>query len=158
MTFLLFLIFLAACMAAGSTGALFAPGGWYRSLRKPSWTPPSWVFSVMWTALYLLMSWAATRVALSEGSGLALALWALQIALNTLWTPVFFGLHRMRAGLWIILLLWVSVAATTVAFLQIDLLSGIMLIPYLIWVSVAACLNYSILKLNPNGAFSGRDR
>ncbi len=157
MAFLLFLIFLAACMAAGSTGALFAPGEWYRSLRKPSWTPPSWMFSVMWTALYLLMSWAATRVALSEGSGLALALWALQIALNTLWTPVFFGLHRMRAGLWIILALLASVAATTVAFLQIDLLSGILLIPYLIWVSVAACLNYSILGLNPDKALSEKN-
>ncbi|MFD0980032.1 tryptophan-rich sensory protein TspO [Tropicimonas aquimaris] len=152
MTFLLFLIFLAACVAAGSTGVLFAPGDWYRDLRKPDWTPPSWVFSVMWTSLYLVMSWAAARVAVTGESGLALALWALQIALNTLWTPVFFGLHRMRAGLLIIVLLWASVGATTVAFLQVDTLSGIMLIPYLIWVTVAACLNYAILKMNPDEA------
>ncbi|RYH06357.1 TspO/MBR family protein [Tropicimonas sp. IMCC6043] len=152
MTFLLFLIFLAACFAAGSTGALFAPGEWYRGLRKPAWTPPSWVFSVMWTSLYLLMSWAAARVAVADGSGLALALWALQIALNTLWTPVFFGLHRMRSGLVIITLLWVSVAATALAFFQTDTLAGVMLVPYLAWVSVAACLNYSILRLNPDQA------
>ncbi|PRY21248.1 TspO/MBR related protein [Aliiruegeria haliotis] len=156
MTILLFLIFLAACVAAGSTGALFAPGEWYRNLRKPSWTPPSWLFSVMWTAIYLLMSWAAARVAIAEDGGLALALWALQITLNTLWTPVFFGLHRMRAGLWIILFLLATVAATTIAFLQIDLLSGILMIPYLIWVSVAACLNYAILRLNPDETTSGR--
>ena len=149
MTFLLFLIFLAACFAAGSTGVLFAPGEWYRNLRKPSWTPPSWMFSVMWTSLYLLMSWAAARVAVAEGSGIALALWALQIALNTLWTPVFFGLHRMRAGLVIIALLWATVVVTTLAFFQIDTLAGIMLVPYVAWVSVAACLNYSILRLNP---------
>ncbi len=149
MTFLLFLIFLAACCAAGATGALFAPGAWYRQLQKPRWTPPGWVFSVMWVALYLLMSWAATRIASSPGGGVALALWALQIALNTLWTPVFFGLHRIRAGLLIIGLLWVAVAATCAAFFLLDAWAGAMLLPYLGWVSVAAALNSSILRLNP---------
>ncbi|NDR57154.1 tryptophan-rich sensory protein TspO [Aliiruegeria sabulilitoris] len=149
MTLLLFAIFLAACFAAGSTGALFAPGDWYRDLRKPTWTPPGWMFSVVWTVLYLLMSWAAARVAVSEGGGLALALWALQIALNTLWTPVFFGLHRARVGMVIIILLWVSVAATSVAFYLVDSLAGVLMVPYIAWVSVAACLNYSILRLNP---------
>ncbi len=152
MTIALFLIFLAACMAAGSTGALFAPGEWYRNLRKPSWTPPGWMFSVMWTSLYLLMSWAATRVALSDGGQIALALWALQIALNTLWTPVFFGLHRMRAGLAIIALLWATVVATSIAFFQVDALAGAMMLPYIAWVSVAAGLNLSILRLNPEQA------
>ncbi|WP_093163929.1 TspO/MBR family protein [Aliiruegeria lutimaris] len=95
------------------------------------------------------MSWAAARVAVAEGSGIALALWALQIALNTLWTPIFFGPHRMRTGLVIIALLWASVIATTLAFFQIDTLAGVMSVPYVAWVSVAACLNYSILQLNP---------
>ncbi|MDV7144264.1 TspO/MBR family protein [Tropicimonas sp. TH_r6] len=149
MTFILFLVFLATCVAAGSTGALFAPGTWYRDLRKPAWTPPGWVFSVAWTSLYLLMSWAAARVAVVEGSGLALALWALQIALNTLWTPVFFGLHQMRTGLVVISLLWVSAAAAMLAFFQVDTLAGALLIPYVGWVSIALCLNVSILRLNP---------
>jgi tryptophan-rich sensory protein len=148
MVFLLFLIFLAACMAAGATGAMFAPGDWYRDLRKPRWTPPGWMFSVVWTTLYVLMSWAAARVAMAEANGIALALWALQIALNTLWTPVFFGLHRMRAGMVIISLLWLVVAATIVAFFQVDGLAGAMMLPYLAWISVAAALNGAILRLN----------
>ena len=148
MTILLFLVFLAACFAAGSTGALFAPGEWYQSLRKPGWTPPGWAFSVIWTVLYLLMAWAAARIATSDGNAFAMAFWALQIVLNTLWTPVFFGLHRIRAGMVVIVLLWLCVLATTIAFFQIDALSGAMLIPYLLWISVAASLNFSILKLN----------
>lgn len=152
MIFLLFLIFLTACVAAGSTGVLFKPGQWYSDLQKPTWTPPGWMFSVAWTSLYLLMSWAAARVAVTEGSGFALALWALQIALNTLWTPVFFGLHRMRTGLVIIVALWITVVAMTVGFFLVDAWAGVMLIPYVAWVSVAASLNYSILKLNPEQA------
>ena len=87
------------------------------------------MFSVAWTSLYLLMSWAAARVAFADGGAFALAFWALQIALNTLWTPVFFGLHRIRLGLAIIALLWVAVAATTIAFFQVDTLAGVLLIP-----------------------------
>lgn len=157
MTFLLFLVFLAACVAAGATGALFAPGEWYRTLRKPGWTPPGWVFSAMWTSLYLLMAWAAARVAAIEGNGPALALWALQIALNALWTPVFFGLHRVRAGLAIIMLLWVVVLSMTLAFFRLDPLAGAMLLPYLAWISVATALNHAIMRLNPDriGAVTG---
>ena len=97
MTYALFAIFLGACFAAGATGALFPPGAWYSTLKKPSWTPPNWLFPVAWTTLYLCMAAAAARVAGAEGSAFAMALWALQIALNTLWTPVFFGLRRIRA-------------------------------------------------------------
>ena len=148
MTFLLFLIFLAACASAAATGVLFPPGDWYRSLAKPGWVPPNRAFPVVWTSLYILMAWAAARVAVAEGGGLALAFWALQIALNTLWTPVFFGLRRMRSGLVIIVLLWLAVAATLVASWQVDWIAGLLLAPYLAWVSVAAALNFFILRLN----------
>lgn len=152
MTLPLFLTFLAACLAAGATGALFNPGDWYNSLKKPSWTPPNWLFPVAWTTLYLCMSVAASRVAGLAGSvaevGPALAFWALQIALNTLWTPVFFGLRRMGAGLVILILLWLSVAATLVSFWRIDLIAGLLILPYIIWVSVAGALNFSVWRLN----------
>ena len=95
------------------------------------------------------MAFAAARVAMMPGSGLALALWALQIALNTLWTPVFFGLRRLRAGMVILSLLWVSVVACTVALWQLDWIAGLMFVPYVAWVSVAAALNLSVLRLNP---------
>ena len=152
MTLMLFLVFLAACFAAGATGALFQPGDWYRSLRKPSWTPPDWLFPVAWTVLYLCMSWAAARVAALAGTeplaGLALALWALQIALNTLWTPVFFGLRRMGAGMVVLACLSIAVAATLVVFVRLDLLAGLLLLPYLAWVTVAGALNLSVWRLN----------
>ena len=153
MTLSLFLTYLAACFAAGATGALFNPGDWYASLRKPRWTPPNWLFPVAWTTLYLCMSVAAARVAGMAGTGVevgqALALWALQIALNTLWTPVFFGLRRMGGGLVVLVLLWLAVAATLVAFWQIDLIAGLLFLPYLAWVTVAGALNFTVWRLNP---------
>ena len=148
----LFLTYLAACLAAGATGALFQPGDWYRSLKKPTWTPPDWLFPVAWTTLYLCMSVSAARVAGLAGTdpatGPALAFWALQIALNTLWTPVFFGLRRMVAGLVVLVLLWLAVAATLVAFWRVDLIAGLLFLPYIAWVSVAGALNFTVWRLN----------
>lgn len=153
MDYALFFTYLAACGAAAATGAMIQPGEWYRSLSKPTWTPPDWVFPVAWTFLYLAMSYAAARVAAlsgtTPGTGQALAFWSVQIALNTLWTPVFFGLKRMKAGLVVIGLLWLAVAATLVAFLRLDLLAGLLMVPYLIWVSIAAALNRAVLVRNP---------
>lgn len=148
MDFTLFLTYLAACGAAAATGAMFQPGEWYRSLSKPRWTPPDWLFPVAWTVLYLCMSAAAARVAAIPGTGQALALWSVQIALNTLWTPVFFGLRRMGAGLVIIFLLWLAVAATMVAFWQADRIAGALFLPYLAWVTVAGLLNRSVWYRN----------
>ena len=88
MDWTLFLIFLAGCGAAAATGAMFEPGEWYERLEKPSWTPPKWLFPVAWTTLYLFMSFAAMRIAQLEGNGHAMAFYALQLALNTLWTPI----------------------------------------------------------------------
>ena len=145
----LFLTYLAACGAAAATGALFQPGDWYRSLNKPRWTPPDWLFPVAWTVLYLSMSVAAARVAMAGDAGQALALWSVQIALNALWTPVFFGLRRLGAGLVIIFLLWLAVAATMLAFWQVDPVAGLLFAPYLLWVSVAGALNRSVWVRNP---------
>lgn len=149
MDFTLFFIFLAACGAAAATGAMFPPGAWYRGLKKPSWNPPNWVFPVAWTVLYLCMSAAAARVAVLDGAGVALALWAVQIAYNTLWTPVFFGLRRMGAGLVVVGILWLAVAATMVAFWRLDAVAGLLFLPYLAWVTVASALNAALWRLNP---------
>ncbi|MEM9974555.1 MAG: TspO/MBR family protein [Pseudomonadota bacterium] len=148
MDMMLFAIFLAACFAAGSTGALFEPGDWYKRLDKPRWTPPDWAFPVAWSVLYLCIAAAAARVATLDGSAYAMAFFALQIALNTLWTPVFFGLHRMGAGLVVLIGLWLSVAATMVAFWQLDALAGALFLPYLAWVTVAGALNFAVWRMN----------
>lgn len=149
MDFGLFAIFLAACGTAASTGSLFPPGPWYQELEKPPWTPPNWLFPVAWTVIYIFLAIAAARIAPQPGAAYALALWALQIALNTLWTPVFFGLHRKFAGLVIICCLWVVAMATLIAAWRVDTLAGILLIPYVIWLSYAATLNAYIVRNNP---------
>ncbi|RMS42349.1 TspO/MBR protein [Pseudomonas amygdali pv. photiniae] len=143
-----FLIFLLACSAAAATGIIFKPGAWYESLHKPSFTPPNWAFPVVWTVIYLLLAWAGYRLTLLPGSQIVLALWAAQIALNTLWTPVFFGANRIVAAMVILALLWIVVATMIVMALQLDIITGLILFPYLVWLSVAAALNFSILRHN----------
>lgn len=147
---MVFSICLAACFAAGTTGAVFPPGAWYEKLKRPSWTPPNWLFPVAWTFMYLAMSVAAARVAPLDGSGQAMALWALQIAFNTLWTPIFFGLRRIKGAIPVVLCLWGAVVATGVSFWQLDLIAGLLFVPYIAWCTVAAALNIAMWRLNPN--------
>jgi len=151
MSWLTLLVFLAACGAAAATGALIQPGQWYKTLDKPVWTPPDWLFPVAWTTLYIAMSVAAWRVAYSgaELVPLALALWAWQIALNTLWTPVFFGLRNLFGGMIVLTLLWIAVVSTTVVFASIDTIAGLLMAPYVVWASYAGALNVSVWRRNP---------
>lgn len=144
-----FALFLGACCAAAATGSMFSPGQWYRDLIKPVWTPPDWLFPVAWTILYLASAFAATRVAMVDGNAHAMGFWAFQIALNTLWTPVFFGLGRIRSGAVILALLWLAVAGSMLTFFAVDTLAGWLMVPYLMWVTVAGALNLSVWRLNP---------
>ena len=118
MFWFMFSIFFAACLAAGVTGGLFAPGSWYRSLEKPWFTPPDWVFPVTWIVLYVCMAIAGARAAMLEGNGIAMAFWGLQIALNSLWSPVFFGLKQIRLGMAVVSCLWVAVLCALLALWQ----------------------------------------
>jgi len=145
-----FILFLAACCAAAATGSMFPPGRWYRDLSKPDWTPPNWLFPIAWTLLYLGSAYAATRVAVMENNAHAMGFWAMQIALNTLWTPVFFGLRRLKAGAVVIAMLWGAVVGTMVSFFMMDWIAGLLFVPYVIWVSYAGVLNLSIVLRNPN--------
>ncbi|MEE4120533.1 MAG: TspO/MBR family protein [Paracoccaceae bacterium] len=148
----LFPLYLAICAVPAAAGILFKPGTWYRALDKPPWTPPDALFPVIWAVLYVLMSLAAARVAAQPGSAFALGLWALQITISTLWSPVFFGLHRIRVGAVVIGLLWLAVLATTLAFAAHDTLAALMMIPYLAWGSFALALNLSVMIRNPSPA------
>ena len=143
-----FYIFLLACGAAAATGIIFKPGAWYEALQKPTFTPPNWAFPVAWTTIYLLLAWAGYRLTVLPGSETVLALWAAQIALNTLWTPVFFGAHRIFTAMVILALLWIVVATMIVMAMRLDIVTGLILFPYLLWLSVAAALNLSILRNN----------
>jgi benzodiazapine receptor len=150
MDILLFALFLAATFAAGSTGALFPTGDWYKSLNKPTWVPPDWAFPVAWTSIYLLISFAGARVAVIDGNGYAMAFWAIQIAFNALWTPVFFGLRKLKGSLPIIAALWLAVLGCTITHFQLDVWAGLAFVPYLAWVTVATALSIAMVRLNPN--------
>ena len=150
MDIVLFFLFLAATFAAGATGGLFPTGEWYKGLNKPSWVPPNWVFPVAWTSIYLLISFAGARVAVLDGNAYAMAFWGLQIALNTLWTPVFFGLRHLRASLAVMAGLWIAVFGATITHFQLDFWAGLAFVPYLAWVTVAAALNLAMVRLNPD--------
>ncbi|MBD3803380.1 MAG: tryptophan-rich sensory protein [Thioclava sp.] len=148
MTLTFFALFLLASAAAAATGIIFKPGDWYLGLNKPGFTPPNWVFPVAWTYLYVSVAYAAARVAGVEGSQIALALFAMQIALNTLWTPVFFGAHRLGMGMAVLACLWVAVVAMMLAFFRHDLIAGLLVIPYLAWLSLASALNFRVWRDN----------
>ncbi|MDT0681286.1 TspO/MBR family protein [Roseicyclus sp. F158] len=148
MPWTVFLLFLIACAAAASTGSIFKPGTWYQELAKPSWTPPNLAFPIVWPILYVIIAWAAARVAVMPGTAHAVGFWAIQIALNTLWTPVFFGAHRMGTGAVVIGVLWVAALCTCIAFWRHDTLAGALILPYLAWLTYAFALNVAILRLN----------
>lgn len=147
---LLFLVLLAACFGGGVSGAVFPPGRWYESLDKPPWTPPNWAFPVAWSSIYLLISFAGARVAVMEGNAYAMAFWAAQTALAGLWTPVFFGLRRLRGSLLVMAPLWLAVLGATIAHWRLDAWAGLAFAPYLAWVTVAAALNASVALRNPH--------
>ncbi len=139
------------CLAA-SLGAVFVSvDGWYAGLVKPPWNPPAWLFGPVWTLLYVTMAVAAWLV-WREGGWSAqrrpLALFLAQWLLNALWTPLFFGLHRPDIGLAEIVVLWAVLAATLAAFWRVRRIAGLLLVPYLAWVSFAAFLNFTIWRLN----------
>ena len=152
MFWLLFCIFFAACLGAGVTGGLFPPGPWYRDLKKPWFTPPDWVFPVTWMVLYVCMAVAGARAAMAENNGLAMAFWSMQIAFNALWTPVFFGLKKIRMGMAVLAFLWLSVLSAMLALWQVDWIAGALFVPYLIWVTIAGALNAGVWWLNPEVA------
>lgn len=152
MFWLLFTIFLVACIGAGMTGGLFPPGPWYKQLRKPVWTPPDWVFPVTWSILYICMATAGARAALAPDNGIAMACWAMQIAFNGLWTPVFFGLRNIRLGMAVVGMLWLTVLGATLALWQVDWIAGALFVPYLVWVTIASALNAAVWRLNPEEA------
>lgn len=140
-------LFVLVSFLPSLTGIAFSPGEWYARLDKPPWTPPGWLFGPVWTALYLGMgvaAWLVWRSGTGTDRTVALTIFGVQLALNALWTPVFFGLHRPGIGLLVILTLGLTVAATVLLFWRIRPLAGGLLVPYLLWVAFATALNASI--------------
>ncbi len=136
--------------AIGSVASIQA-GSFYAQLARPEWAPPSNIFGPVWTVLYALMgiaAWLVWRAGGFRAARTALALFLVQLAVNALWSWLFFGWHLGGAALADIVLLWLLVVATLVAFWRIRPVAGALLIPYLLWVTFAAALNHSVWQLN----------
>ena len=144
---------LAICFAAAGIGSLFTAssvGGWYLALAKPWWTPPNWIFGPVWSTIYAMMAVAAWLVwrRKAQETRLALALFAIQLALNVAWSGLFFALRLPGAAFAEILLLWLAIGATTLAFGRISTAAALLFVPYFAWVGFAAILNLAIWRLN----------
>ncbi|HEY0673954.1 MAG TPA: TspO/MBR family protein [Longimicrobiales bacterium] len=143
-------IALAVCYGAAAIGGQFRPGEWYAQLAKPSWNPPSSVFAPVWLVLYGMMAVAAWLVwqQPSKLRATALAAFALQLALNIAWSWLFFGMERIDLAFIDIALLWLAIATTLFLFWRVRVVAGVLLLPYLLWVTFASALNFAIWRLN----------
>lgn len=148
------LVWLGLCVGGGTLIGIASASGdteWYRSLIKPAWNPPSWVFGPVWTTLYALMAIAAWRVWRRGGwaaQGTALRLFLLQLLLNFGWSIVFFRFQQVELALVDIGVMWVLIVLTIRAFARAERPAAWLLVPYLAWVSYAFSLNAAIAILN----------
>jgi tryptophan-rich sensory protein len=139
---------------AGGLGAFFTLSSvqsWYLTLNKPSWNPPSWLFGPVWTTLYVLMGIACYLIWKSEHprKKQVLTLYFLQLFLNFLWSPAFFGVQNPMLGMLVIVPLWAAILACILLFRKINGWAALLMIPYLLWLSFATVLNATIWYLNP---------
>jgi len=144
------------CVLAGSLGSMVTvtgPESWYATLEKPFFTPPGWLFAPVWITLFTLMGIALFLVwdagIRNRHVKIAVIVFAIQFALNILWSFLFFGLQSPYLGLVDVVLLWFMIAATIAVFAKIRKMAAVLLLPYLVWVTLATALNYAIWVLNP---------
>ena len=145
---IMFLGFLSGTMS-GST----ADNAWYQTLLKPDIQPPGWVFGVVWPTLYLMMGLALAMVLNAPGArdrNVAIALFLSQFVINLTWSPIFFGAHQVTTAFFIILVMLGVAIATTFVFARVRKAAAWLMVPYLVWISFAAILNFQIDKLNPD--------
>lgn len=151
MKYLSLAIFLAASFLAALPGGLLTDAGWYVALNRPAWAPPGWLFGPVWTLLYICIAvagWLVWRQGGLARQRVPLGFFAVQLALNCAWTPIFFGARQIGLALGVILLLGVVIAATTALFWRVSRPAGVLFMPYLLWVSFASALNFAIWRLN----------
>lgn len=155
--YLRYILVISTCLAVGYLSGMVTQDSvttWYATLKKPFFNPPNWVFMPVWTLLYIAMGVAAARVWSKENETnykvvrKALLFFIIQLALNALWTILFFGIKNPLLALVEIVLLWLMIYETYTQFKKIDAFSAKLLIPYLAWVSFASILNASVWWLN----------
>ena len=136
----------------GSIATITEIPTWYAALSKPTWSPPNWLFGPVWTTLYILMG-IALYLVWREGLHrqdvrFAILIFGVQLVINLLWSVVFFSFHALFGSFILVMLLWLAILANIIAFLIISKWAGLLLVPYIVWVSIASYLNYSVYLLN----------
>ncbi|ACZ84899.1 TspO/MBR family protein [Streptosporangium roseum] len=142
-----FAVALVLVAVVGSLSAVNA-GGEYLALERPPWAPPQWLFGPAWTVLYIMIAISGWLAWSARGWTPALGVYAAQLVLNAAWTPLFFGAGRYGLAFAEIVVLWAAIAATIVLFRRISRVAAWLLVPYLLWVTYAASLNFAIWRLN----------
>jgi tryptophan-rich sensory protein len=143
------ILFLALVLGGGLLlGFLTAPAAWYAGLTKPAFNPPAWLFGPVWSVLYILIAVAGWRVWQRDRHGWPMRLWWAQLALNFLWTPVFFGAHQIGLALIVILLMLAAILGFIATAWRLDRVAAWLFVPYAVWVAFASVLSGSICALN----------
>jgi len=148
-------------LLGGLSGVLSNSGNnnhWYAGLTKPEIMPPGWAFGVIWTILYAMMGCAVAAILDARGAGgraLALGLFTIQLVLNLIWSPLFFGAHQAHLAVFLLVVILLAAVATTLVFAPIRRHAAWLMVPYLAWLCVALALAYQIDQLNPNAAHLG---
>lgn len=148
------ILFLVVCLGAGGLGAWATTpeiDGWYRTIAKPAWDPPDKIFGPVWTSLYLMMAIAGWLVWKRDGfrnAAVPLTLFGVQLVFNVGWSWIFFGLHQPGWAFAEMVVLWATIAATTILFFRRSKPAGWLFVPYLAWVTFAAALNFALWRLN----------
>ena len=149
-----FLIFILICLAVGGIGSIFTSSSvstWYTTLNQPSFNPPNWVFAPVWNILFILMGYAWYLIWQSKKTKqrrIAILIFILQLLLNILWSALFFGARNPLYALIEIFILWIVICITIIAFWKINKTAGILLLPYIAWVTFATILNFAYVLLN----------
>ena len=147
-----FIPFLGLVFAVAASGAVFMPGAWYQSLKRPSWKPPNWLFAPAWSVLYVMIAIAGWRVWSAAGLSAALVIWALNLIFNAAWSWLMFGRRQIQMALFDAFAMLATILVFMVLAWPIDPISTWLFAPYLAWVSFATLLNATLLRLNPDFA------
>lgn len=144
------LLSIGIAFAAASSGAIFKPGPWYAQLRKPWWTPPNWLFPVVWTILFTFMAVASWLVWQTAGMAAlpTLIFYVVHLGVNAFWSYLFFGRHRLDFAMIDVVFLWSSIFVLIFLFAEVDVVAAYLMVPYIAWVTLAAILNLQLLQMN----------
>lgn len=142
-------VFVLAVVGGGLLiGYATLPGEWYSALNRPWFTPPNWLFAPVWTILYVMIAVAGWRCWNRDRNSVAMTLWFVQMALNFLWSPVFFGLHQPAAALLVVIASLAAILTFVAAAWRRDRMSAVLFLPYAVWTGYATLLNAAVVRLN----------